>query len=162
MAQVWFTPLLLSVILCSASLTAGALVCEDLLIEDCAFSVSSSGARCVLEKLYSPDGTSRSECQTSLIVADNSAEWIETDECLESCGLSRMTYGLSTDNLLDADSLDKLCSASCMGSCHNILDLYIKLAAGEGIYLPQLCGSNAQHGRRSLGEALAPGPAPFF
>jgi hypothetical protein len=28
----------------------GKLECEDLLMEECAFSVSSSGARCVLEK----------------------------------------------------------------------------------------------------------------
>eukprot|EP00246_Nothoceros_aenigmaticus_P000665 TRINITY_DN10915_c0_g1_i1.p1 TRINITY_DN10915_c0_g1~~TRINITY_DN10915_c0_g1_i1.p1 ORF type:complete len:189 (-),score=16.29 TRINITY_DN10915_c0_g1_i1:323-817(-) len=158
MAQSWFFA---AVILSLASLATASLHCEDLLVEDCAFAISSSGARCVLEKMYYPDGATRLQCQTSLIVADKPEEWIETDECLESCGLSRMTFGLSTDILLDVDALDKLCSTSCMHSCSNILDLYIKLAAGEGIYLPQLCEANRHEARRSLSEdAWAPAPAP--
>jgi hypothetical protein len=41
----------------------GKLECEDLLMEECAFSVSSSGARCVLEKYIGNDNVTHIECQ---------------------------------------------------------------------------------------------------
>ena len=39
--------------------------CEQLPIQVCAFSVSSSGARCVLEKSVLTDGDVQYECQVS-------------------------------------------------------------------------------------------------
>lgn len=43
--------------------SAGNLECEDLPIEYCAFSVASSGTRCVLEKYRGKDGIILYECQ---------------------------------------------------------------------------------------------------
>jgi hypothetical protein len=60
------------------------------------------------------------------------AEWIETDECLDACGLPRMTLGLSTDALLEPGFTRKLCLSSCRSMCPNIDDLYTNLAAEEG------------------------------
>ncbi|CAM6046473.1 unnamed protein product, partial [Sphagnum compactum] len=119
----------------------GTLNCEDLSKEECAFSVSSSGARCVLEKYIGNDHETHIECQSSMILAANLDEWIESDECVRSCGLERLSFGLSTDLLLDSRSTAMLCSPECLNNCPNIIDLYINLAAGEGLYLPQLCKS---------------------
>lgn len=44
---------------------AGKLDCEDLPIEDCAFSVASSGTRCVLEKYRSKEGSVQYVCQVA-------------------------------------------------------------------------------------------------
>ncbi|KAH7288256.1 hypothetical protein KP509_31G019400 [Ceratopteris richardii] len=69
--------------------------CEDLPINACAFSVSSSGMRCILEKVISTEGQAAYQCQTSEVLATEFAEWVETDECVSSCGLDRMTVGMS-------------------------------------------------------------------
>lgn len=66
-------------------------------------------------------------------MAERPAEWIESDECIQGCGLERETYGLSTDSLVDSGFRDKLCSSDCQNNCPNIVDIYYKLAAGEGI-----------------------------
>ncbi|KAJ7243872.1 hypothetical protein O6H91_09G092400 [Diphasiastrum complanatum] len=113
--------------------------CEELPIEDCAFAVSSTGARCVLEKYAIRDGDFIYDCQTSVIMAERNIEWIETDECINACGLERMAVGLSTDGLLDPKFAARFCEPACQNSCPNIIDLFTKLAAGEGIYLPNLC-----------------------
>ena len=55
--------------LCGSS---GKLECEDLPIEDCAFSVSSSGARCVLEKYRGKDATMHVECQVIYVLPSDS------------------------------------------------------------------------------------------
>jgi hypothetical protein len=65
-------------------------------------------------------------------LAENQEEWIESDECVRSCGLERISFGLSTDLLLDFQSTAMLCSPECVNNCPNIIDLYINLAAGEG------------------------------
>jgi hypothetical protein len=65
-------------------------------------------------------------------LAENQQEWIESDECVRSCGLERISFGLSTDLLLDSQSTAMLCSPECVNNCPNIIDLYINLAAGEG------------------------------
>jgi hypothetical protein len=70
--------------------------------------------------------------QSSIILAENQEEWIESDECVRSCGLERISFGLSTDLLLDSQSTAMLCSPECVNNCPNIIDLYINLAAGEG------------------------------
>jgi hypothetical protein len=119
--------------------TLGKLECEDLPIEDCAFSVASTGTRCVLETYEGKDGSIHYECQSSLIMAEKQEEWIESDECINACGLERMSVGLSTDLLLDSHFADMFCSSECLNNCPNLIDLYISLAAGEGMYLPQLC-----------------------
>merc|ERR1712151_1062934 len=51
----------------------GGMSCEQLPIQVCAFSVSSSGARCVLEKSVLTDGDVQYECQSSDIIATTAA-----------------------------------------------------------------------------------------
>ena len=70
--------------------------------------------------------------QSSIIMAEKQEEWIESDECVKSCGLERMSVGLSTDLLVDSLFTDMFCSSECINNCPNLIDLYISLAAGEG------------------------------
>ncbi|KAJ7527145.1 hypothetical protein O6H91_16G039200 [Diphasiastrum complanatum] len=130
-----------SILVMRLEVTHGHMECKDLQVKECAFAVSSNGERCVLEKYKTRHGTPLYKCQTSIMMAENHMEWIETDECIQSCGVQRMSVGMSTDNLVDYDFADMLCSKSCQTNCLNIVDLYTKLAAGEGVYLPHLCDS---------------------
>jgi hypothetical protein len=89
--------------------------------------------------------------QSSTILAANLDEWIESDECVRSCGLERLSFGLSTDLLLDSRSTAMLCSPECLNNCPNIIDLYINLAAGEGMHaLTMTEYPAANHIRRKL------------
>ncbi|KAJ7524113.1 hypothetical protein O6H91_18G078400 [Diphasiastrum complanatum] len=117
----------------------GKLECEDLPMEDCAYAVSGSGERCVLEKYITNRGDSVYECQTSIILADRREPYIESDDCVNACGLERLSVGLSSEGLLVRNFVEKLCSSSCQDSCPNVVDLFSKLAAGEGLYLPKVC-----------------------
>jgi len=90
---------LISVI--SLRVVFGGIVCEKLPVEVCAFSVSTSGARCVLEKSIFSDGNVQYECQRSEVIAENLNELIETEECVNACGVERMTVGMSTDSLAE-------------------------------------------------------------
>ncbi|KAJ7522462.1 hypothetical protein O6H91_18G011800 [Diphasiastrum complanatum] len=85
-----------------------------------------------------------------MIMAEKKIELIETLECVNSCGLSRMTVGLSTDTLLGKEFTARLCSPECQDNCPNIFDLYIKLAAGDGLYLPHLCRLQTIQSRRLI------------
>lgn len=146
--------------LISLQVVYGGLVCEKLPVEVCAFSVSSSGARCVLEKSISRDNNVQYECQTSEVVAENINELIETDECMNACGVERMTVGLSTDSLGERGFTNKLCSPRCYNNCPNIIDLYFNLAAGEGVYMPRLCEAHRSGDRRMISEVLSFALAP--
>ncbi|KAH9292254.1 hypothetical protein KI387_042560, partial [Taxus chinensis] len=163
----------------------GVVECEKLPVEMCAFAVSSSGSRCVLEKKYSfapatHESSVQYQCQSSGVMAEMMKEWIESEECVQACGLQRMCVGMSTDDLSSYSHLtSKLCSDKCQNSCPNVVDLYLNLAAGEGMYLPQLCEAHKTRSRRmmyqtapaptaedvkaynSLGAAKSYAPAPF-
>eukprot|EP00252_Welwitschia_mirabilis_P026284 TRINITY_DN8550_c0_g1_i1.p1 TRINITY_DN8550_c0_g1~~TRINITY_DN8550_c0_g1_i1.p1 ORF type:complete len:208 (+),score=1.92 TRINITY_DN8550_c0_g1_i1:70-624(+) len=133
----------------------GALDCEDLTPEVCAFAVSSSGRRCVLEQIYSSgNGPSGYKCQKSEIEGERKG-WVETDECVKACGLDRMWVGVSSDALQDASFTRRLCSAECYSSCPNVAHLYFHLAAAEGIYLPKLCEAHHSRSRFLLDETLS-------
>lgn len=110
----------------------GAITCEHLDRDKCAFAVSSSGKRCVLEKHVKRSGEEAYTCRASEIEADKLKDWIETDQCVKACGLDRTTLGISSDSLLESRFTEKLCSPPCYGSCPNVIDLYFNLAAGEG------------------------------
>jgi hypothetical protein len=138
----------------------GGIVCDKLFVEVCAFSVSSYGARCVLEKSMVRDGNAQYECQTSEVIAENRNEWIETEECMKACGVERMAVGMSTDSLAERAFTKKLCSPRCYNNCPNIVDLYFNLAAGEGIYLPRLCEAHRSGDRRMMGEFVSFAVAP--
>uniref|UniRef100_A0A0C9QPS1 TSA: Wollemia nobilis Ref_Wollemi_Transcript_14424_909 transcribed RNA sequence n=1 Tax=Wollemia nobilis TaxID=56998 RepID=A0A0C9QPS1_9CONI len=131
----------------------GRVECEKLPVEMCAFAVSSSGARCVLEKKYdtATHGV-QYECQSSSVMVEKMMEWIETEECLKACGLERMSVGMSSDGLAEStDFRSNLCSDKCQNDCPNVVDLYLNLAAGEGMYLPRVCEGHKKK-ERGQGE----------
>ncbi|PKA48254.1 hypothetical protein AXF42_Ash020651 [Apostasia shenzhenica] len=78
-----------------------AFTCEQLDRSTCAFAVSSSGVRCVLEKRVSGAGLEEYCCQSSGVEVAGIHSWIETDVCVANCGLDRDTLGISSDSMLD-------------------------------------------------------------
>lgn len=112
--------------------TLGELICEELPNHVCAFSVSSSGKRCLLETMPAKDGSIEKQCRTSEVVVEKMAEYIETDQCVKACGVDRDAVGISSDAFLEPHFLDKLCTPDCYKKCPNLVELYFNLAAGEG------------------------------
>ncbi|XP_019179697.1 PREDICTED: uncharacterized protein LOC109174910 [Ipomoea nil] len=144
MASMEFSSVVLVLLLaCTLSLQDSVLadiICENLPINACAFSVSSIGKRCVLENSIKDNGKVEYECKTSEVAVGTSmAENLETDNCVKACGVGRKTVGMSSDGLLDPTFTAKLCSPKCYNNCPNIVDLYFSMAAAEGAYLPDLC-----------------------
>ncbi|KAI3458146.1 hypothetical protein Pfo_014809 [Paulownia fortunei] len=143
--------------------TLGKIECEDLNKDSCAYAVSSSGKRCVLEKHLLRSGVEEYACGTSEIEADKVKDWIESEDCIKACGLDRSALGISSDSLLESHFARKLCSNECYGSCPNIVDLYFNLAAGEGVFLPKFCEAQGANARREMAEIKSSGyvtPAP--
>ncbi|XVE97007.1 hypothetical protein REPUB_Repub02eG0273300 [Reevesia pubescens] len=139
------------------------IICEDLPKDVCAFSIASSGKRCLLETTVEKDGNVEYQCRTSEVVVERMTEYIETDECVRSCGVDRNSVGISSDSLLEPQFTAKLCAPACYQKCPNIVDLYFNLAAGEGVYLPDLCDAQRTNPRRTMVELIsssgaAPGP----
>ncbi|KAL5981511.1 hypothetical protein ACLOJK_015573 [Asimina triloba] len=137
--------------------------CEELERSRCAFAVSSTGTRCVLEKQVRRNGGEKYACRSSEIEAEKLRDWIETDECAAACGVDRNTLGISSDALLDSQFTQSLCSAPCYNNCPNLVDLYFNLAAGEGVFLPKLCEAQGGNARRAMAEIKSSGlaaPAP--
>ncbi|KAJ0968107.1 hypothetical protein J5N97_025024 [Dioscorea zingiberensis] len=128
------------------------ITCEHLDSSMCAFAVSASRTRCLLEKHGL--GRGRQEllhCRTSDIEAGKYlSNYVETDECINACGLDRNTIGISSDSLLETHFTQKLCSPQCYNACPNIVDLYFNLAAGEGRFLPVVCAG--------IGSSVAAAP----
>ncbi|KAI3677502.1 hypothetical protein L6452_36766 [Arctium lappa] len=139
--------------------TLGEIVCDDLPTEVCSFSIASSGKRCLLENFENDNGKTGYQCRTSEVVVERMAEYIETDECVRACGVDRNSVGISSDSLLEAQSVSKICSPACYQNCPNIVDLYFNLAAGEGVYLPELCEKQRSNPRRAMVELLSSGVA---
>ncbi|XP_058109326.1 uncharacterized protein LOC131252674 [Magnolia sinica] len=138
----------------------GEIICENLQQDLCAFSVSSSGKRCLLENAARKDGTIEYQCRTSEVVVENIVDWIETDECVCACGVERNSVGISSDSLMEPQFTAKLCSPACYQNCPNIIDLYYNLAAGEGVFLPDLCQVQRTNPHRAMVELLSSGAAP--
>lgn len=138
-------------------LSLGDITCKNLNEDSCAFAISSTGKRCVLEKHLRRSGEEVYTCRTSEIEADKLKDWIETDECIEACGVDRNALGISSDALLESRFTSKLCSSACYKHCPNIIDLYFNLAAGEGVYLPKLCEEKKGKGRREMAEMRSSG-----
>ncbi|XWS59903.1 hypothetical protein CRYUN_Cryun08bG0161800 [Craigia yunnanensis] len=135
------------------------IICEDLPKDVCAFSISSSGKRCLLETAVEKDGNVEYQCRTSEVVVERMAEYIETDECVRACGVDRNSIGISSDSLLEPQFTAKLCAPACYQKCPNIVDLYFNLAAGEGVFLPDLCYAQRTNPRRTMFELLSSGAA---
>ncbi|XP_042509755.1 uncharacterized protein LOC122085404 isoform X1 [Macadamia integrifolia] len=157
----------------SVQVTLGGITCEQLQKDKCAFAISSDGKRCVLEKIVRRSGAEVYTCRTSEIEADHLKDWLETDQCIEACGLDRDSLGISSDSLLESRFTQKLCSPRCYDNCPNIVDLYFNLAAGEGnlpipdlyfnlaatqgVFLPQLCEAQGANARRKMSEIRSSG-----
>ncbi|KAK3031353.1 hypothetical protein RJ639_036061 [Escallonia herrerae] len=139
--------------------TLGEVVCEDLPTDVCAFSIASSGKRCLLENFSDRDGKVEYQCRTSEVVVERMAEYIETDGCISACGVDRNSVGISSDALLEPQSTAKICSPACYENCPNIVDLYFNLAAGEGVFLPDLCQRQRTNPHRAMIELLSSGAA---
>ncbi|XP_061339668.1 uncharacterized protein LOC133286287 [Gastrolobium bilobum] len=135
-------------------------VCEELPKDVCAFSIASSGKRCLLETATTAEGGVEYQCRTSEVVVESMAEYIETDQCVDSCGVERKFVGISSDAFLEPQFTAKLCSPPCYHKCHNIVDLYFNLAAGEGVFLPDLCEKLRTNPRRAMVELVSSGAAP--
>ncbi|KAF5750880.1 hypothetical protein HS088_TW03G01220 [Tripterygium wilfordii] len=131
--------------------TLGEIVCEELPTNVCAFSISSSGKRCLLETA----GKHERQCRTSEVVVERMANYIETDECVNACGVDRNSVGISSDSLLEPQFTSKLCSSACSKGCPNIVDLYFNLAAGEGAFLPEICEAARDNPHRSMVELIS-------
>ncbi|KAF2297040.1 hypothetical protein GH714_016009 [Hevea brasiliensis] len=138
----------------------GEIVCENLPKDVCAFSIASSGKRCLLETYARRDGKVEYQCRTSEVIVERMADYIETDECVRDCGVDRNSVGISSDALLEPHFTAKLCSPSCYQKCPNIVDLYFNLAAGEGAFLPDLCDAARTNPRRSMIQLMSSGATP--
>ncbi|KAM0044930.1 hypothetical protein Hdeb2414_s0010g00358891 [Helianthus debilis subsp. tardiflorus] len=135
------------------------IICENLPIGLCSFSIAFSGKRCVLENNVKDNGNMEYLCNSSEIFVKDMNEWIESDKCLNACGLHRKTVGISSDSLLEPHFLARLCSDSCYKNCPNIVDLYHNLAIGEGVFLANLCEVNSSKmPRRVMTTVAADGP----
>ncbi|KAK4796596.1 hypothetical protein SAY86_028922 [Trapa natans] len=151
--------LFLSSLLLHAAI-ARELVCENLPMDLCAFAVSSSGKRCLVETYQYGEGSAVDyQCRTSEVVVERLADHIETDECVMACGVDRNSVGISSDALLEPQFTAKLCSKKCYNGCPNIVDLYFNLAAGEGVFLPDLCEMQRKNPHRAMLELLSSGAA---
>ncbi|XP_028802045.1 uncharacterized protein LOC114761108 [Neltuma alba] len=147
-------PLLLSL---AVQGTLGGVECEGLGKEKCSFAVSSAGKRCVLEKIVKRSGMEAYICRSSEIEADKLMDHIESDQCVEACGLDRMSLGISSDSLIDSNFTKKLCSTECYHNCPNVVDLYSKLAEVEGVFLPKLCEAKGADAKRAMADVKSSG-----
>ncbi|XP_022985449.1 uncharacterized protein LOC111483456 [Cucurbita maxima] len=153
-------PILALLIVLAFQTTLGSssmIKCEDLEKSRCAFAVSWSGKRCVLEKTVKRSGEEAFTCRTSEIEADQLQNIVETEQCIEGCGLDRNTLGISSDSLLDTRFTRDLCSSRCYDHCSNVVDLFFNLAAGEGVFLPKLCEAQGGNVRRGMSEIRSSG-----
>lgn len=100
------------------------------------------------------------QCTTSEVVVERMAEYIESEECVRSCGVDRDAVGISSDSLLEPQFTAKLCAPACYQNCPNIVDLYFNLAAGEGVNLPDLCELQRTNPHRAMAELMSSGAAP--
>ncbi|KAB5519945.1 hypothetical protein DKX38_024264 [Salix brachista] len=136
------------------------IVCEELPNEICAFTISSSSKRCLLETYAIKNGGIEYQCRTSEVVVEKMADYIETDACVKACGVDRNSVGISSDALLEPQFTAKLCSPACYQNCPNIVDLYFNLASGEGAFLPDLCDAARSNPHRSMIQLMSSGAAP--
>ncbi|VVB05613.1 unnamed protein product [Arabis nemorensis] len=156
-----YSSLKLPIFLILSSLLHAALgediICENLPTNMCAFSISASGKRCLLE---TANVAGEYTCRTSTVEVEGIVNHVESDECVAACGVDRKTVGISSDTMMEAGFAAKLCSPACLDYCPNILDLYFNLAAGEGAFLPDLCDAQRTNPHRSMLEMLSSGAAP--
>ncbi|GER57231.1 NtEIG-E80 protein [Striga asiatica] len=145
------SPMKMSLIFFACSLlfkgSLADVICENLPENLCAFGISTSGKRCVLENYKNEvSGSLDYTCQTSEIVAEKFSGHIESDGCVAACGLDRRLVGISSDALLSPEFTATLCSPACY----------------QNLFLPALCKKQSSSSRRAALELLSSGGgAPF-
>ncbi|KAF7147004.1 hypothetical protein RHSIM_Rhsim03G0186700 [Rhododendron simsii] len=77
---------------------------------------------------------------------------------MDACGLGRSVLGISSDSLLEAHFLQKLCSTQCYNSCPNIVDLYFNLAAASASSIISVYHKFVAN----TGAGFSPGQVCFF
>ncbi|KAJ8624336.1 hypothetical protein MRB53_032866 [Persea americana] len=83
MASFTFSKLPLALFLSLSIFLHGALgniICENLPKDVCAFSISSTGKRCLIETSSREDGTIEYQCRASEVTVERMKDWIETEE----------------------------------------------------------------------------------
>ena len=140
------------------------MVCEQLTAELCAFAVSSTSRRCVLENTHCAGRATEYQCRTSEVVVEDGrlSGLVETDGCVRACGVDRATVGISSDSLLDPRVAGAVCSPACLRGCPNIVDLYSNLAAGEGKQAHSIVTKHLLLGRAANHAKLRPCLVNFF
>ncbi|XP_011094949.1 uncharacterized protein LOC105174518 [Sesamum indicum] len=143
--------------------TFAEVLCEKLPSNLCAFAIASSGKRCILETYRNEQGDVDFICKTTEVVVERMAGHIESDQCINACGVEREFIGISTDSFLSSEFTAHLCSSACYHNCPNVIDLFFNLAAGEGVSLPALCEQQKENHRAMLtllssDGGVAPGP----
>ncbi|EOA21644.1 hypothetical protein CARUB_v10002062mg [Capsella rubella] len=150
--------LLMFITFCSFTSSHANVICEDIPDDMCSFSISALGKRCVLETEVRQTGGINYRCRSSEVDVDVTlANYIETDECVNACGVDRRSVGISSDALLEPGFAVKLCTPECLEDCPNIADLYSNLVAAEGSFLPDLCAARRNNPHRSMFEILSSG-----
>ncbi|XP_020551455.1 uncharacterized protein LOC105167590 [Sesamum indicum] len=139
-------------------MTKTDVICENLPTKLCSFAVASSGKRCVLENYKNAQGKTDYTCKTSEVVVEKLSGYIETNQCMNACGVHREFIGISSEAFLSSEFTARLCSSACYQNCPNIVDLFFNLAVGEGISLPALC-QNQKENHRAILEILSNGGA---
>jgi hypothetical protein len=71
------------------------------------------------------------QCRSLDVLVQKISEYIETNQCVQACGVDKNMIGISSYALLEPQVTSKLCSPACYHECSNIVDLYFNLAAGE-------------------------------
>lgn len=77
-------------------------------------------------------GSDLGETRRELRSVKYSAGHVESDQCLDACGLKRLTVGISTDGLQTGAFKEKICSDECQHNCPEVINLYNVIYAEEG------------------------------
>ena len=70
--------------------------------------------------------------RSSEVLVQKISKYIETDQCVQACGVDMNMIGISSNAFREPQVTSKLCSQAWYHECSNIVDLYFNLAAGEG------------------------------
>ncbi|KAK4436752.1 hypothetical protein Salat_0009100 [Sesamum alatum] len=92
-------------------------------------------------------------------MVDKLSGYIETDQCVNACGLQREGVEISFDTFLSSKFTAHLCSSACYQKCPNIVDLFLNLAAGERVSLPSICKNQKEIYQTMYKVLSSDGPA---
>ncbi|KAL0424552.1 UNVERIFIED_CONTAM: hypothetical protein Sradi_0990000 [Sesamum radiatum] len=97
-------------------------------------------------------------CKTSKVLVEKLLGYIETDQCVNACGVYCEFKGISSKAFLSSEFAAHLCSPACYQNCPNIVGLFSNFAVDEGVSLPTL-RQNQKENHRAILEILSNGGA---